>query len=77
MNSDLKNIQSLLENIQRFPKVTNRKKLNKLYTSSGNHKQLNCIHFGVKLFANKYSRTKATKENLYPELERSIIIFII
>ena len=76
MESDLKNIQSLLENIQRFPKVTNRKKLNKLYTSGGNHKQLNCIHFGVKLFANKYSRTKATKENLYPELERSIINFI-
>ena len=76
MDLDLKNIQTLLENIKLFPKVTNRKPLNQFKTSGGNHRQLNCIHFGVKCFAGKYSQTKATKENLYPDIERSIINFI-
>ena len=76
MDIDLKHIQTLLENIKPFPKVTNRKTLNQLYTSGGNHKQLNSIHLGVKYFGKKYSKTKATKENLYPDIERSIITFI-
>ena len=76
MDLDLKHIQTLLENIKPFPKVTNRKPLNQFKTSSGNHRQLNCIHFGEKCFAGKYSKTKATKENLYPDLQRSIINFI-
>ena len=76
MDEDLKNIELLLENIKPFPKVTNRKRLNKFYTSGGNHKQLSCIHFGVKKFAGKYSQTKATKENIYPKLEKAITNFI-
>ena len=76
MDLDLKQIQILLENIKPFPKVTNRKPLNQFKTSGGNHKQLNCIHLGVKYFGKKYSQTKATKENLYPDLERSILNFI-
>jgi len=76
MDLDLKQIQILLENIKPFPKVTNRKPLNQFKTSGGNHKQLNCIHLGVKYFGKKYSQTKATKENLYPDIERSILNFI-
>tara|TARA_R110000787_G_scaffold260132_1_gene365391 strand:+ start:1111 stop:1617 length:507 start_codon:yes stop_codon:yes gene_type:complete len=76
MDLDLKHIQTLLENIKPFPKVTNRKPLNKFKTSGGNHKQLNCIHLGVKYFGKKYNQTKATKEKIYPDLERSIITFI-
>ena len=76
MDLDLKHIQTLLENIKPFPKVTNRKPLNQFKTSSGNHRQLNCIHFGEKCFAGKYTKTKATKENLYSDIEHSIINFI-
>ena len=76
MEKHLEEIQSLLNDIKPFPSVTNRKKLNKFYTSGGNHKQLNCIHFGLKKFAGEYSETKATKENIYPALESSITNFI-
>ena len=76
MDIDLKKIEILLENIKPFPKVTNRKPLNQFKTSGGNHRQLNCIHLGVKYFGTKYSQTKASKENLYPEVEKSIRNFI-
>lgn len=76
MDIDLKKIETLLQNIKPFPKVTNRKPLNQFKTSGGNHKQLNCIHLGVKCFAKKYSQTKASKEKLYPDIERSILNFI-
>ena len=76
METHLKSIEALLEKVKPFPTVGNRIKLNQNKTKNGNSKRLNCIHFGVKKIGNTYSQTKASKLQLYPELENEIHKFI-
>ena len=65
-----------LEKIDHMPTVGNRVKLNKNLNSKGNPKRLNCIHFGQKRIGSLYSETKATKEKLYPRLEKLLELFM-
>ena len=73
---ELKLIELELNAIKKFPTVGNRIRLNKTLNGKGNPKRLNCIHFGVKKFGGQYHETKATKEKLYPRLEKLLYLFM-
>ena len=73
---EMKLIETELDKIVKPPTVGNRIKLNKRLNSKGNPKRLSCIHFGQRRIGSQYHPTKATKDKLYPRLEKLLNLFM-